>query len=413
MRLFELLDLIVFEWMFSETASEVFKAQGVRWQDFDDSWPAKQLLKNFEQAKTQHGYDYAFEKYSDQAISDSFFDSGGKSKPIVLAVEFKKAVRTFQAQKLAKQIQASPETADALIKAYQSQKASGVGVFDLKDALSDCVRVNEQRVESGKAIVALPGWKSLSEAVSGFNPGRVGLLVAKTGFGKTNLGLNLAYSASKAMPVLFVNMEMLTQDIVERVIFLGAGITAKRFRSGYGIGQIAEWYNEVEQNKSFFLTDGKGLSIEEIAAVLRTKRAHDDIHIAFVDYDQKIKLDVDSKTPEWKALQIAVEKLEELAKELEIFIMLMAQANEEGGPSGSKRSLYPASVVLLFHQDDSGRVIIEAIKNRFGKRGVKIECEYSPENSRVTEIGLIEEKEAKKQGLSFGAVAPPSNRGPR
>jgi replicative DNA helicase len=206
-------------------------------------------------------------------------------------------------------------------------------------------------------------------------------------------------------------MEMSKQDFAEKILL------AKTKTDFYTLKHNPEVMNnaigavaaEVYNSKLIFTT-GKSLSVEQVISVSRAESqdlADGPLEFVVVDYDQKLDVRTNKETPEWKALQLAVESLEQLAKEINCHVMILAQQGREGEISGSRRSTFPASTVMKFYKDDQDKVLIEVVKNRFGKRGVCIEVGYEPEKSFAREIGKFEKRGERTSSFNFAAAQKP------
>jgi hypothetical protein len=192
-------------------------------------------------------------------------------------------------------------------------------------------------------------------------------------------------------------MEMMTKDIMDRFTAINTRATHEEIRLGkIDWSKLIEYYSN-DFTKNLFITDGKNLSVSDIYSYCYQLKNEKDLKLVFIDYDQKIDILTDARTPEWKALQLATHAIEAIAKELNIHIVLLAQANDEGTPSGSKRSMYPSSVVLWFTKLDDN-YILKPIKNRFGPTNKSIIVDYQPEKSLITEKGIYEHKPQDRNG---------------
>jgi KaiC/GvpD/RAD55 family RecA-like ATPase len=297
-------------------------------------------------------------------------------------------LQEFNAKSLAQKILANPADVEKHISEYQSCKSEDELVL-FASKFEDVVLESIRLTESGEALRVLPDWPTLSLKIGGFNPGRVSMLMAATGFGKTTFAINLALSSSKKFSTIYFNMEMIMQDFAEKLIMAGAGIDFKTYKQKINTNEIkikvGNFYADIIKQKLFF-SKGRSLSTQEIFAICRRCKLTHGLDFIIVDYDQKILLNTDKNTPEWKALQVSMEAFESLAKELNCHILILAQEGSEGEISGSRRSKFPASTVMRFYEDD-GLFIVEAVKNRFGKKSDKVEVEYVSEKGFVKEIG--------------------------
>lgn len=369
---------------------------GVDVADWPDS-KAKRIAETYLALREKENHEYALHVVAD----DARYLKSNEAVPLepgALKVIYAQHRKVYRAKRLADELAlAEVDQYDALISEYQQDQVKGIQVFNFIEQIKPLIQATESAAKEGRAVVAIPKWERLSTMIGGFNPGRVSLLVADTGFGKTNLSANLARDASKVGPVLFVNMEMMPEDFGDKLLM---GVTRTDF-STYKSGNLdlrkASFAVDELRNRKLFYTDGRALSIDQIYAVARQTKTKHGLFILFIDYDQKIKLRTSRDLPEWKALQIAVEQLEELAKYLEIYVLLMAQSNDEGNPSGSKRSKQPASTVLRFYRND-GKTIVQAIKNRFGRHNAAIEVKYEAERALVYEVDYARTDAFEKDG---------------
>jgi len=88
---------------------------------------------------------------------------------------------------------------------------------------------------------------------------------------------------------------------------------------------------------------------------------------------------------EWKALQQAIIRLEDLAKELNFCIIVLAQLNRDGEISASHRATFSAHTVLNFRDHPTLGPVIDAKKNRHGKKDSVVTVDYTEISARITE----------------------------
>lgn len=393
------------------------------WKIRFEDWPrgeARSAAEHYEKLRTEKGHTYAAirtEEEFDKRLAKNVRLPDEES----LRRLYFEAANQATAVELGKMLVKYPERGLELVREARWLEPNGeISHFgSITDKVLDRNAVAEL---TGKSVIEIPNWPCLSNAIGGFNPGRVGILVADTGFGKTNFAASLALDASSELSTLFCNMEMIPHDFAEKLV-MSAGELG--YREVKHITQFTRTVYERVQaehiNRRLFFTDGTTLSIWDInQKVVETKTRHG-LDLLIVDYDQKIELKTSRETPEWKALQIAVESLESIAKEYEIYVLLLAQAAQDDGKSrgrlsGSRRSTFPASTVMSFYRDedeDGQPVLVEAVKNRFGPRGVKVRVNYRPEVAKVQEVGIYETQHShsdplRESGRSSEAIARPA-----
>jgi len=289
-----------------------------------------------------------------------------------------------------------PQNADKYASEILDFHAKTVSIKDLRDCVPGVLTGIEKKITEGKIITKIPGWEILSNQIGGFNEGRLIMVLADTGFGKTTLAINLAIAAHEIAKILYLNMEMIEEDFVTRVLVAKNHV---QYAKLYSEGPLSLKVTDFRQG--FLITDGTDLSMDQIVSAIKNKVRADKIKFAFVDYDQKIILQTDRNLEEWRALQRAMIKLESIAKAENICVVVLAQTNREGEISGSRRSTFPASTVLRFYEDKDGDTLIEAVKNRFGPQNAKIKVGYDTKSASISEHGISEKPIYKKKELDL------------
>jgi predicted ATP-dependent serine protease len=183
--------------------------------------------------------------------------------------------------------------------------------------------------------------------------------------------------------VLYLNMEMSLYDVGKRVV-------VHTLQKPYDEFKTRNLFHDAEyilEQRKLYVSNGKDLSVSEIAALAKYYHTKQQIKFLIVDYDQKIKLHTSRDSPEWKQLQLAMIEMETIAKELQLHVMVLAQTNNEGEISGSRRSMFPASTVLKFSREDDDTVTIRAVKNRFGPHNACVQVDYDASMAMVREVG--------------------------
>lgn len=284
-----------------------------------------------------------------------------------------------------REISRRPKEARTLAKAFLERKVSTVNVVDLREATDALIEQMTQSRESQADEISIPDFPRLSTMIGGFNPGRIVIITAKTGVGKTNLSLNLAEASSRVRPTLFINMEMDRYDLNLRLLQSITGTSRRRvFTADNSTFKCLTslYTTKIINREPLLMTSGRALSLSEIGFLIRTEVNEKGVKQVFIDYDQKI-ISEDPRE-EWKSLQVAVEAMEELSKECGVNIVLLSQADENGDPKASKRIKQSASSVLHFFDEDQ-RFVLEAVKNRFGRHKDRTYIDYHPETSTCSE----------------------------
>lgn len=366
---------------------------------FVDYWPeckAKEIIKSFELLQGGKSYDYAlymnrekFSNYENLQTDESLTED---CKEISLLLD--KNTKFYFIKKAANRLSSEPQDYLKIISELSEMSISGAkDEYSVQDFIDKTIEKNEADLKSGKNKIIIPDFPIWSEQIGGFNPARVSGLSAKSGFGKTKMAINLADSARKVMPVYYFNMEMSPEDFESQFLQKNAGITYNEFKSGKygqsGFERIIAYKASFQDTHSIVFTGGKSLSLDEICAKLAANFKGSGL--AIVDYDQKLTFNA-SQGEEWLMMVRAMERLEEMAKQLSIHIIVLFQADEEGFAKSSKRAIQPLSSFTNFTlAEDNKTYLLKNIKNRFGKTGFEIQVDYWPETTLIKEKCLIDE----------------------
>jgi hypothetical protein len=297
----------------------------------------------------------------------------------------------------------SRDEVSARLKTFDVDDSAKDGFVDLNEIEAEVFKKKRAEVLSGSAIISLPQFSKLSNAVGGFNSGRIILLVARTGFGKTTLALSLARSANITAPVAYINMEMFVDEMALKNAKAKNQITHRDFFDK----KTALYLAPQKTVHGFYSTAGRAMRPEKIYSLCRSLNNQSKLSLIVIDYDQKLEVNISAKTQEWKAIQNATELFEEMAKELEVCVIMLCQEDTLGDVQSSKRSKNAASAVLRFTKLGS-RHWLHAIKNRWGKTGcgVEIKADYDTGDFREGEYmdDLSEELELHQGGKNENRV---------
>jgi KaiC/GvpD/RAD55 family RecA-like ATPase len=398
----ETLTAILFNFAFVDGFYEACLKSGIagrRWPDFQH----KKTFEKFEFLAKEKTVKAAMYEIS-ESIEFEFQKSNLPSDIDSLKKVFDSACDFLFAKELMAKLKSNPLEFRSLLQEFSTSNQSINEVQSIEKMIQNFVIENEKRIAADEFEIAIPGWPVLSHSIGGFNPGRLTIISAGTGVGKTNLSMNFARCLwEKKIASLYVNMEMDLHDVATRFLTSSMNVSKYDFNNPAYFQKIQPITKQLDENQNkMFFTSGRTLSLTDIAVLENEHKEKFGIKFLFVDYDQKINSE--SSDDEWRFVQKACESLEEIAKRLKIHVILLAQADEngEGIPRASKRMLQSASTALFFKKEIDGNFYIKAIKNRHGQNGFIIEVDYDQTKSKITELGLADAfklEQPKKQKL--------------
>ncbi len=242
----------------------------------------------------------------------------------------------------------------------------------------------------------------LDNMTGGFQPSDLIVVAARPSMGKTAFALNVALNMAKTgKKVAFFSIEMSRVQIMMRLLAIESRVGMAAIRTGRPHFTPKEWSDlelaaqRLEQTR-FYIDDSASLSIIEMKT--RARRLHKEVGVdaVFVDYLQLMKVTGENlRRSDSRAQEVAVisASLKELAKELNIPVIALAQLNrspEQRGGRGDQGPKYQlsdlkesgaieqdADVIIFLHREDqvnkdterSGEADLIVAKQRNGPTG--------------------------------------------
>jgi replicative DNA helicase len=259
----------------------------------------------------------------------------------------------------------------------------------------------------------------LDNITGGFQQGEFIVIAARPSMGKTALALNIAANmAVKAeKSVGFFSIEMARHQIMMRLLSSRAGIDMNALTTGRKRLTKQEWHTlemaagELGKAK-LYIDDSASLSIIEMKTRARRLWREKSLDIVFVDYLQLIKVTGEQlRRNDSRAQEVAIisASLKELAKELQIPVVGVAQLNRAPEQRGSRKEgiryqlsdlkesgaiEQDADVVMFLHREEqvdreterTGEADLIVAKQRNGPTG-KILLAFQAKYTKFTNMG--------------------------
>jgi replicative DNA helicase len=260
----------------------------------------------------------------------------------------------------------------------------------MQEALSAaCERLDEVHSKGGLPGIT-SGLKDIDEVLGGFHETDLYIVGARPAMGKTAFLLNLALSAG--MPVGVISAEQPSEQMATRCISIEGRIHANRLRNADL--EEDEWARLsatagklVDREIRFF--DKAAPSIVEVVRQSRSWIVSHGIKALYVDYIQRIRA-INQSVAKHEQVGQVVMSLKELARELNIPVIALAQVNRSVESRTDKRPMMgdlkdsgvieqEADNVMMLYRDevydeeslDKGVAEISVEKNRHGPTGMK------------------------------------------
>lgn len=238
--------------------------------------------------------------------------------------------------------------------------------------------------------------KALTKSIAGFRGGKVYILAARPGMGKTSFAGQCLYEASKHGAALFVSLEMTETDIARRLFtVVSESLTADvLFSNGIRTHRERNDVNEAarELKKMNIHIQSEFSTLSSLKSLVKIKARAQAVKFVVVDYLQLVSPDKSLGNREQEISTISRE-LKKLALELDVPILLLSQLSRKCEERGNKRPLpsdlrdsgaieQDADAIMFLYResvysgdvdDDTAEIIVA--KNRNGGLGV-VNCRF-------------------------------------
>jgi replicative DNA helicase len=280
---------------------------------------------------------------------------------------------------------------DALHSATERAYGDTTGADLLDNTISDLMRLRRERGGAGGAVGdfvdgALDpiegcidyGIPQLDTLIGGLDPGTLHIIGAKPGSGKTQLMIASMIAMGEAgIPAGVISAEMERSQIGRRFVVQAGGLPMARVRKGQLTSDESERGEAAKRHiKSLplYMDDTPGANVGFIQSQAREWVMAHGIKCLFVDYLQLLACKEDEEV---SRVTVNVRGLKQIARELGIAVVCLAQINREGMAArpamhhlkGSSEIEQASSTITLIHRDGHYTELI-VVKNREGETGV-------------------------------------------
>ena len=115
-------------------------------------------------------------------------------------------------------------TTDAVTALNESRSGSKSTTVEVAESVGDALDVIEAK-RLGKVAGASTGIEKLTALLGGYQPGRLYIIAARPGMGKTSLALTGTFAAAtNGTPVLYLSYEMGASEVTTRLISMASGV---------------------------------------------------------------------------------------------------------------------------------------------------------------------------------------------
>ena len=233
----------------------------------------------------------------------------------------------------------------------------------LKAILSDSVAKFEARARGVEDSMGIPSIQLIDDKLRGLHPGRVWIIGAYPGGGKSVMASQILIDAALAgTPGLFLSLEMSERDLMDRMVIQAARIDALAYTepmvyaANQGLKSLPVGILRAVQSAAQKIRDAPlrlqmpaNRRLATVIAAIRKAKREMGIQIAAVDYLQLIRGNSDG-TREGEISEIS-HAIQQEAQSLGISILILSQLNADGETKHGKVIEEDADAVINIIQD--------------------------------------------------------------
>lgn len=180
-----------------------------------------------------------------------------------------------------------------------------------------------EAVRNGEIRPTKTGYSALDDLIQGLYPGRLYVLAARPGMGKTALGVNIAENVAAQGDVLFFSMEMPSSELQMRLAARHTGISVQKQAKGQLTDEEFRRLSLSRPPRSFHIYERAGVDINHI--VMQARRFARQKNPALIVIDYLGLITGDNRMQKVHQIEVITTRLKTLAKELNIPIILLSQ----------------------------------------------------------------------------------------
>ncbi len=270
---------------------------------------------------------------------------------------------------------------------------------------------NIEKSSLGRFSTGVPvSFYDLDAMTQGFQRGHVIVIAGRPSMGKTSLAMNIANNVAKTnkLPVCYFSLEQSREQLSYRFLSMELGIESGRLRTGRL--QLDEWDllgKEIEDlgELPIFICDKGSIKVKRMLSKskkIKEKVGLGELGLVVVDYIQM--MDGPNKESRDKELSKIIVELKEMAKALDVPVVLMSQLSRDVERRENNRPMLcdlreteglesHADVVIMLYRDEyyepetEDRGIAELIvtKHRNGPIGT-VKLLFEPQYTRYRNL---------------------------
>jgi replicative DNA helicase len=203
-------------------------------------------------------------------------------------------------------------------------------------------KIQEGMREDADKFKVYTGIKAIDKILGGLEPGLVYLIAARPSMGKTAMGITIAFNVARAgHPVRFQSLEMPDTSLTMRILARFTGIPVseqKRLGGDYKKhDELQDVAREISRHP-LVIDEDAALNIMQVRARALRQKRKGGLKLLVIDY-LSLMAPAEKKQNRNYEIEEITRGLVQIAKELEIPVLLLAQLNRQGEQREDKRPI--------------------------------------------------------------------------
>ena len=216
---------------------------------------------------------------------------------------------------------------------------SAQDALDISSMLKSRVDDYEERSQNPGLHGILTGFRDLDWVTGGIQDSDLVIFAARPGMGKTSFMANMALSTARAgKPSLIFSLEMSWKQIIDRMVSATASINSYRFRNGMKTNDWEKFHKAEKylHQLPIFCDDTAGVTAQYMESKTRKMIKSHGIKVVYIDYLQYVPSMI--RGNENERITDTVSRIKEMAKRLNVPVILLSQLKRLGEKSNIKKS---------------------------------------------------------------------------
>ena len=216
-------------------------------------------------------------------------------------------------------------------------------LVELEVALSDYYDRLEEIRDKGVPLGTPTGFVDVDAMMGGMQKSDLVIFAGRTGMGKTSWLLSATLNmAQKGVGIAMFTMEMSVEQIAQRMIAMESGVTVSKLRAAkLNDGEMIRLVKALGSISQLpvFIDDTPSLTPNDILMRCRRLKNEHDLSLVIVDYMQFMNAGPNFKRSLREEISYISRKLKEIARELEVTMLVASQLNREVEKRQDKRPM--------------------------------------------------------------------------